>query len=126
MSECYRGVTPRGSAHSLDRTDVYCSKIYRRPACARAWFDMSIAYTTPREPPATFDGKPYVMAVIDRCREDYCVASGDKPALCSSTSELTKSALTAFVTWLVEQELTIPAQRAERWARSFYLGPWLR
>jgi len=126
MSECYRGVTPHGSVHSLDRTDVYCSKIYRRPACAHAWLEMSMAYTTPRQSTDAFDGKPYVMAVVDRCRNDYCAASGDKPALCSPTGELTKATFKAFVIWLLEQELTIPADRAERWARSFYLGPWLR
>jgi hypothetical protein len=127
MAECYRGVTPRGSVRSLDRTDVYCSKIYRRPACARAWLDLSIAYTTPRQPTDTFDGKSFVVSVVDRCRKDYCVvATGEKPALCSSASELTKAEFTAFVKWLVEQELTIPDERSEHWANSFYLGAWLQ
>jgi hypothetical protein len=124
MDECYRGVTPKGSVRSLDRTDVYCSKIYQRPACARAWYELSIATTTPITPPAAFDSKPYVTAVVSRCREEYCSGT-TRPALCSSSAELTKANVTAFVTWLLDQELTLPADQTARWARSIYFGPWL-
>lgn len=127
MAECYRGVTPAGSVRSLDRTDVFCSKIYRRQACAGAWHEMSIAYTTPRTPAESFDGKPSVMAVVERCRAEYCVgATVAAPALCAPGSALTKASMTELVTWLVAQELTLPEGRAEQWASSLYFGTWLQ
>lgn len=125
MAECYEGVTLKGSVRSLDRTDVYCSKIYRRTACARAWYELSMAYTTPRTPADSFDGRPYVTAVVDRCRADYCAAA-QTPALCAPGAALTKASFAAFVTWLVEQELTLPEGRAAQWAGAMYFGEWLQ
>lgn len=126
MAECYRGVTPSASVRSLEHTDVYCSKLYRRPGCARAWYELSMASTTPVAPPDRFDSKPYVVGVVERCRAEYCGgAPADAPALCTP-SALTKASFTAFVTWLVLQELTLPEATAAQWPGSMYLGPWLQ
>jgi hypothetical protein len=126
MTECVRGTRPSGSVRSLELTDVFCSKIYRRPACARAWYEMSIAFTTPRTASDKFDEKPYVVAMVDRCRDEYCGGATNQPTLCSRSAELSKASVRAFVKWLLEEELTIPGEHSGSWARSLYFGAWLR
>ncbi len=127
MLECYRGTTPRGSVSSLERTDVLCSKIYRRAACSAAWYEASIAYTTPRHAGDGFDGKSNVQAIVDRCRADYCADTKTaQPALCSASAPLTKTTFTAFVAWLLLEELTFPDDEAMKWAKAPYYGSWLQ
>lgn len=126
LSECYRGVTPNGPASSLERTDFFCSKIYRRSSCAEAWYAMSIEYTTPRNPSVRFDGLPLLTTVVNNCRAEYCLVSkATQPALCVTSEKLTKASFAAFTTWLIEQELTFPKAEIANWANSLYFGAWL-
>lgn len=131
MTGCYRGVNPE-RVEDFTHTDFYCSQIYRRPACGKAWHDMSMAFTTPRMPDDVFNARSYVAAVVDACRADYCIAEKHpttlpSPALCAAKTELTKDTIIEFVTWLLDQELTFPIEQSQKWARgAFVEGIWLR
>ena len=71
--------------------------------------------------------RPYVQAIVDRCRAAYCLATTtNQPELCLPSAAITKVNVTTFVAWLVDRELMLPKGPSEYWASSMYLGEWLQ
>lgn len=109
---------PQGSVRTLEHTDILCSTLYRRPACAKAWLEFSMEYTRPRTATEQLDLRPQMTAMVEACRSEYC--AGTSPTLCSPNATLTRESYDEFVKFLLDQELTIGDEHKWKWARSPY------
>lgn len=116
LSECVRRWSPQGSVRALEHTDILCSTIYRRPACARAWLEFSMEYTRPMTASEPLDLRPQMTAMVEACRAEYC--TGTSPTLCTPNGMLTRDSYDEFVKFLLDQELTIADEHKWKWARS--------
>lgn len=118
LSECVRRWNPQGSVRTLEHTDILCSTLYRRPACAKAWLEFSMEYTRPMTATEPLDLRPQMTAMVEACRAEYC--TGTSPTMCTPNATLTRESYDEFVKFLLDQELTIADEHKWKWARGPY------